>query len=440
MVQRQSGEPVRTNAMRLILARALPVVGLLLAGACTPGGSPAAPKAQAVEEPVAPPEIFLRSMRGGTEIEVYGELKPGTADAVERLVQANPQVRTIHLNSPGGLVREGLWLREVIFRHGLDTYTSHACSSACTYAYLGGREQYLRRGARLGFHATSEENQSAAELKPFDDWRVEDAIAWGVDPAFAAKAYLTPNDTIWYPTTQELLDAGVVTKLAEGQFAVSGYGPDPSRERLAQTLKSGGLLGSIAQARPAAFDQMVDIMLAGLTGEQSDGMMSRALWGAYSAAAGDLALHASDESLLALARVQQEQTALLRGIKTAVCQTLLPSGSGSSAPFLALIPRELRDRELDAMAKVLASGAGARRQPVPQQRADAIYIEINQKIAQKHGQALASLVNHAGGAGDRQQICKVVDAIYLEILALPPAEGAALMRYRLTNYLTPTAA
>lgn len=150
---------------------------------------------------------------GGHEIAVNGGLGFGVSDAVEALLRANPRVRRIRLESGGGALSEGVKLRRVIMDHGLDTYTSRECSSACVSAFAGGRFRYLQRGARMGVHLPR--NWEAFSSRP---------VATGYQgellylqqrglPNWFLENWIRTGQAFWYPTEFQLTSSGLVTYL-----------------------------------------------------------------------------------------------------------------------------------------------------------------------------------------------------------------------------------
>ncbi len=61
-------------------------------------------------------------------------------------------------------------------------------------------------------------------------------IAAGVAPAFAARAYSTPNSRVWVPTVEELLSAGVLTGAMPESSAVTALPEPPAATQLSPLL------------------------------------------------------------------------------------------------------------------------------------------------------------------------------------------------------------
>ena len=162
----------------------------------------------------------IRLLQDGTELEVSGYLTLGvTEDVLKTLNSA--QVKIIHLNSMGGRMGEGRDLQKLIRARSLITYTANECSSACTIAFLGGQKRLIAAKARLGFHQPGALGLSQKDLQGARANGIRSLLAAGVNPSFAARAFSVPITEIWYPTPQELLEAGVITGLSSRPHSYS---------------------------------------------------------------------------------------------------------------------------------------------------------------------------------------------------------------------------
>jgi hypothetical protein len=61
----------------------------------------------------------------------------------------------VFLNSPGGQLQTALNIGLAIYQHGFSTAVADGttCTSACALAWLGGKERFMGKGARIGFHS-----------------------------------------------------------------------------------------------------------------------------------------------------------------------------------------------------------------------------------------------------------------------------------------------
>lgn len=135
------------------------------------------------------------------------------------VLDATPSIRLVQLESTGGHRGAGLRLARVILDRGLDTTTMRLCESACTFAFLAGRERSLGPKARLGFHSAGmryapkgldEKGMMAATQRAQASMQRFYAER-GLPAAFIDRVLATPDQTMWFPSRAELLQAGVIT-------------------------------------------------------------------------------------------------------------------------------------------------------------------------------------------------------------------------------------
>ena len=148
--------------------------------------------------------------RNGDTLVVDGRLGVGAAQRVKDALDANPAIRTVVTAGPGGRLGEGYQIYALIRARRLDTRAIRTCYSACTIMFLGGVHRSVGSAGRLGFHRTSFPGMDEAELAEGNRYLRDFMIFAGVDAAFVRKVMNTPPDSMWVPTHEELLDAGVI--------------------------------------------------------------------------------------------------------------------------------------------------------------------------------------------------------------------------------------
>lgn len=89
-----------------------------------------------------------------------GRIAPGDGELLKRAISAcrrNGPVRLVDFSSPGGSVDEGIKMALYIREAGLDTQISPGsyCTSACTFAFLGGVNRSIAATASYNVHAFS---------------------------------------------------------------------------------------------------------------------------------------------------------------------------------------------------------------------------------------------------------------------------------------------
>ena len=170
----------------------------------------------AMGEQVGPiTQLELRS--DGRSILLSGGINDGSAEQLDRALQLAPAVKTVALSSGGGWIREGQLLADVIRKHGLNTYVEGTCASACTIAFLAGKERASETTARIGFHASRSVGNLEAAPSQADTAQLRKIYGEAQLPdAFVRQALDTPYAQMWYPSHDELLTAGVLTRRSMG--------------------------------------------------------------------------------------------------------------------------------------------------------------------------------------------------------------------------------
>jgi hypothetical protein len=151
------------------------------------------------------------------------------------LIMNNPSVDTIIVSGDGGDLYASYEMARTIMKFDLNVVARGDCESGCAIVFLSGKTRTLEKGARLGFHRSSTEADNHREhytlLKDKMGWKDEFAYArWtyedgqiiardfieyliqrGVSVDFALRTLMHSGDDMWYPSTQELAEAGVIT-------------------------------------------------------------------------------------------------------------------------------------------------------------------------------------------------------------------------------------
>jgi hypothetical protein len=173
------------------------------------------------EYTLAEPEYSLNLVSQKSLIHLQGPFEVGITRNVADLVENNPQVTGIVLDSAGGQIYEGRGLARIIRENSLNTYTTVECLSACTTAFVAGAVRTLGKNARLGFHqyktysVIPSINVSNEQSKDKEIFRRQ-----GVSPEFLNKIFDTTPEEMWFPKTDELLRANVIHQV-DNSFSVS---------------------------------------------------------------------------------------------------------------------------------------------------------------------------------------------------------------------------
>lgn len=166
--------------------------------------------------PVDGPDYRFRLSEDGATIYLDGNFEHGMTADLTALLARNDAVAEIVLASEGGNIFEGRGVAGLIEAHGLDTFVKRTCASACTRAFIAGRNRTLARGGRLGFHAY---RLDANYPLPFVDIAGEQERdraffrARKVKEAFLNLMFAIDGPELWIPSPETLLAAGVATRI-----------------------------------------------------------------------------------------------------------------------------------------------------------------------------------------------------------------------------------
>ncbi len=164
----------------------------------------------------------LQLLAGGTELEVRGVLGAGTASRFARMLANNPQVRFIHLNSPGGWSAEGAQLAKLIHAYKLGTYSATGCYSACVLAFIAGSPRVLNPEARLGLHSTSGEGTDPLFIAEKNEDYQGYLRRAGASEEFVRRATSSAPTSLWMPQLEELARNHLLDRVSSEGFAPSG--------------------------------------------------------------------------------------------------------------------------------------------------------------------------------------------------------------------------
>jgi len=160
-------------------------------------------------------------LEDGKEIKISGFLAFRIDEKFARTLVEHPSIWLVHLNSHGGRLDPARKLRDLIETHGLATYTSEQCNSACLLPFIAGRTRILKSGAKLGFHAYRFPGVQPAEIQREIEKDKAYFVSRGIPKEFLTKAFDTSSSTLWFPTQQELVSNGVITHTYDGRQLIA---------------------------------------------------------------------------------------------------------------------------------------------------------------------------------------------------------------------------
>lgn len=100
-------------------------------------------------KPMPAAQVSLSSEGG--KITVRGYIGLGSYVALEQVIEKNPELKWVDIQSTDGYVIESLAMAKLIERHGLNTFSLNECSGTCTIVFAAGVQRHLGLEAKLGF-------------------------------------------------------------------------------------------------------------------------------------------------------------------------------------------------------------------------------------------------------------------------------------------------
>lgn len=371
---------------------------------------------------LGPPVVYQLRV-DGKSILLQGGMNDGAADGLERMLQQSPSVTTVVLYSAGGWVREGRLVGEVIRRHQLNTYVEQECSSSCTLAFLAGRDRAMDPRAHIGFHTLYTVGGDDRINRSFDRKLTYDTYGkFGLPTDFIKRIADTPASQSWYPELGQLLQAGVLTRLAPGGETAQIATIATSRDILEAEFRKGALFDIMARYYPKEFARTIDLAWARVQAHASDaeilavgreqvGLLSRRLMPI-----------ASDQSLAEFQQLLLDQAVALRGISVEACTELIyprsreDAAAGREAPQ-AVLPQEFANRELLMTQHLLRDADPANAAQFSLAERTRVFRQALAPLSQEQLKLLSSPLRRAR---DPQATCDASIAYLRALNGLPP--------------------
>ena len=372
------------------------------------------------------PNYALRIMRNGTEVEISGGFKYGLNEDFLRILNAAPSVRVVHLNSLGGRIGEAVKVNETIKSQNLETYTSSFCYSACTLAFIAGRDRWLNQNAKLGFHAPSFPGMSREELMGDTEDQRRLMLAAGIPTSFISRALSTDSSSMWYPSIEELLKANVITGIADQyKFAVSGFGSVVTEDEFDQQFRKIPLFSAIKKADPRTYTEFLRQYKNGYIAGETEGSLIDALRAKVLPLIRSNRSLADDQTLLKMGGLIVAQLSALASKDKRLCYQYLTDGNpqGNITQYL---PAELIEQEVALNVQVLLT---AEPRPKPDQtRIKKLWQTIRANLNVRFGDKTQLITQKDVPLSQQSDYCDVEIGMYQQIIKQSPANSVILLR------------
>lgn len=299
------------------------------------------------------PEVSFQVRADGKSLLVSGGINDGTAESLSKALQLAPTVTTIVLQSGGGWVRQGTMIAKVIAERGLNTYVEQECSSACTIAFLAGRQRAGEPGARIGFHSFRSIGTHKSSADSADASLAQETYRRaGLSSDFIAKIVSTPHDKVWYPSHDELLAQGVLTRRSLGGESATLATSMSTREALVAEFMKVPAFGALAAKYPNEFNVLVEEAWLRVQARRPDGEVMATARRQVGQLTAKLLPMVDDATLLDFQLLVSAQAEAMEKRSPDACVELI-FPTGKAANIASMMPPELATRELQWIAEMI---------------------------------------------------------------------------------------
>jgi hypothetical protein len=362
-----------------------------------------------------------------TEIILSGEMRDGLTAQVKQMIEANPRISAIRLESPGGSGNEGYELALLVKQNHLATFSAKLCASACTFVYMAGEPRFLASGAKLGFHSTSVHGVASAEGNAFSRVLYQEA---GVPQGFIDKALQTPPSGIWFPELDELVRSRIVTDLAYDQdFVPSSRRYWSSDQQLDALLKSNHVIAAVNRLDPASYTKIRAIFSDGARQQRgiaqiaasSRKFISDTLMPSYYR-------RAPDDLIISYRRLQLEAIRYIEKNQPGSCLSVASPTTSITDFSNHQVSTKLNEQIDQAVTDIIAAAIGRPDHPsddaVNKQAAEE-FEKTTLTKATDYNKRLDAVKNDKY---NQALYCQVIEAYAEAVLAQPPATAARIFR------------
>jgi hypothetical protein len=371
-------------------------------------------------DPLAPLQVDVTT--NGTVLLLHGTFGTGSADKVRAALESTPGIRIIALSSSGGRLREADEIAQLARERKLDTYVDTRCESACTYVFLAGAERAATPNARIGFHSPS-----FAGVNPLGQRLALGRMLGtyknaGVPENFLARIAQTDASAMWYPTAQELQDAGVINRVSLGGetsaiAALTGH----SKEDIVELYRNMPVMKAVERHFPGTIEEAARVAWVAHLEGHADTALNTATRSVLAARFPQILATADDARLDDFARLLLDQMQAARELGFDACHLLLLG----SLNIEQVLPPQLVEREIQLTLDILAADSLVSRPPVDQ----LAFQEVSAAALETMDQKRIDVVANPAGYMDQPQLrCESYIDFYERVLKLPEERRHVMLR------------
>lgn len=372
------------------------------------------------------PEATFQVRSDGKSLLVRGGFNDGIAEGLLKALNKAPTVTTIVLHSPGGLIRQGKLMAKIIAERKLNTYVEQECTSACTIAFLAGKDRSGEPNAKLGFHAFRSIGVDNALSKKFDDNNLRKTYqSAGLSSGFIERIAATPHTSVWHPAQQELLSEKIFTRLSLGGETAAFVTTITTKEQLISKFKEIPAFNTLSIKYPSEFDGAINAAWAKLSAKRTDSEVLAAGRAKLTELFGRLLPIAPDALLIAFNELLYDEVSALNKANPRACVELT-FPSGVSINIVALLPPALVKRELALTNEVIRDSDSQYTQRLSPVEASIINAKMRRLLTPEQQEVFTAKDKHSLPA---ETSCAAIVSYFGAINAIPEFERVRLLRF-----------
>lgn len=324
-------------------------------------------------------------------------------------------------------------MARLIRERGLITYTPEECLSAATLVFVAGKERVMAARAKIGFHGPSLPGMTDDQKQTGNESIRQAMRSAGISGEFIDRALATEPANMWYPTIEEMQNAGVITSESFGdRFAASGgLLRGSSSSNIDEALRGLPGFSAIKEIEPAAYLKMVNDFSAAIQSgrsvveaQQTIRLTTENLMVKY------LPL-ASDQALRAVRDLWVETLVRFKGTHSRSCVAVLspklaPPDFKWGRGFFELSSTN----NLIVIEQILRSAATGRHPLLDRNQAEKDFAGISSKLSSDDLELLAQ-EDQWMQRSDR--VCEIMLTLYRETQRIPEDRQGNLLRYMISD-------
>jgi len=376
------------------------------------------------------PRANLVVSSDGTVLTVEGFIGSGLSKRFDQVLAKNPGVRVVQLNSIGGWVKEGHGLGKSIRANALITVVDRGCFSACTLAFLGGKERWITDRGRLGFHAPHRDGLTSGQLADLIAQERTALRGLGVPEEFASRAMATSHESMWYPKKAELKQNKIITHVGDSDAfsRSSSLLPVDYNAAAVKALEKIPLYPVIRQTHPDTYRQVIARISEAMAKDEPTDALVQDLQGTIKQLVRRSAPRAADDVVLAMGAITLDYLRQFSASDVEGCVAFAdPSKSKKAADVTKFT--DVHQREIIINTRAIESASKSSIIAPSESDVKVEFDFVGRKLASRSNIKMHLFDKAVIQPSEFRAYCELNIAFMEEILALPRQNSVRFLRY-----------